>query len=76
MTLLSVSSGQLPLAREDWLHGGLQRLPRVSDHGYRDPLHFQVGRITTKHTYSPTGVWGGASNINQTTGCGENLCFQ
>lgn len=38
-----VSSGQISLASEDRLHRWLQRLPRVPDHGYRDPLHLQVG---------------------------------
>lgn len=34
------------MASEDWLHRWLQRLPGVSDHSYRDPLHLQVRTVT------------------------------
>lgn len=50
-----VSTGQVPLAGEDRLHHRLQRLPRVSDHGDRDPLHLQVGGVAPEHAHRVIG---------------------
>lgn len=53
-----VSTGQVPLAGEDRLHRRLQRLPRVSDHGYRDPLHLQVGGVAPPERRQTSGKSG------------------
>lgn len=52
-----VSTGQVPLAGEDRLHHRLQRLPLVSDHGYRDPLLLQVGGVAPECAHSRAGAF-------------------
>lgn len=43
-------AGKVLLASDDWIHHRPQRVPRVSDHRHRDPLHFQVD---IQYEYTP-----------------------
>lgn len=69
-----LSSGQVFLASEDWLHHWSQRLPHISYHSYCDPLHLQVSRHTVRHTHQmiKEKVWKGNFIPDRHTSSPEN----